>query len=263
MILSSSRSRQPTPSPRTPIAVTFARGVIVAGILLTLVSAVIRLTWRYQYSIPKPVRELLVVNKEISILSWLSISVMFVLGLTCIVAGRLERRRGWYPIAALFIFLSMDDSTTLHERIGWLLTSANGDSPVYWWVRVLGPILAVLGLFTFVFLWKRYADNLRSRLTTLAGFGCLGLALLCEIPERFFHDSNLSWRGFSIERYTMHLEELCELVGPVLILIPIGVLVETLAVASIRDANERAPSERSPRLLPKPEPSEGQPEEVA
>ena len=223
----------------------------------------LRVTWRYQYSLPMPVRELLIVNKEISILSWLSIVVMFVLGLACLAAGRLERRRAWYPIAALFIYLSMDDSTTLHERIGWLLTGANGDSPVYWWVRVLGPILAVLGLFTFAFLWKRYAGNLRSRLTTFAGFGCLGLALLCEILERFFHNSNLRWRGFSIERYTMHLEEFCELVGPVLILIPIGILIENLTVAAIERAAEPQPIKRSPRLLPNAKPSDEQPKEVA
>lgn len=246
--------RSPAPpnalSKRRPVATRFARAVLIAGLLLTLVSASLQLSWSIKPAVPKPLQDLLIVNRDISILSWLTLTVMFVLGLSCLAAARLDRRPGWLPIGALFLFLSMDDCTTLHERLGWLLESAKGDSPVYWWLRVLGPILAVLGLFTFGYLWRRFADDLRARVTTLAGFGCLALALGCELVERRLAHSPWRLRGFPLARYTVHVEELLELVGPMLILIPIGVLLERLIVAAIledaaRDEELAAESARS------------------
>ncbi len=245
-----SRSPAPAPHPsaskrRLPIAVIFGLWVFAAGLLLTIVSAVLRLTWRFDDLFPAALRPLFIVNQEFSILSWLSITVVSVLGLSCLAAARLDRRRGWYPIALLFLYLSMDDFTTLHERIGWLLTGANGDSTVYWWIRVMGPILAIIGLFTFAFLFRRFRGDRRAQLTTLLGFGMLALALMCEIPERFFSESSFRLRGFKITRYTVHLEEFCELIGPVLILVPIGILVERLIVEATGVGNRSTRSLQS------------------
>ena len=105
---------------------------------------------------------------------------------------------GWGLIAALFIYMGIDDATALHERIGTLfselVTAPDGRAdpgfmgqlydkfPSYSWQLVLGPFVAAAGIFVIAFL-TRQLPSLRLKVLMLVAFGLFAMAIGMDFIE--------------------------------------------------------------------------------
>ena len=105
---------------------------------------------------------------------------------------------GWGLVSALFIYMGVDDATTLHERVGTLfselVTGPDGGPdpgflgrlddvfPSYSWQLVLGPFAAAAGLFVIVFL-TRQLPTLRLKILMLTAFGLFAVAVGIDFVE--------------------------------------------------------------------------------
>ena len=99
---------------------------------------------------------------------------------------------GWGVLTGIFFFIGLDDGVKLHERLGsifsYLVTDSYGEAdpslfgqiydvfPSYSWQLAVGPVFAVMGLFTVIFLIRHLSST---RLTTLAMIA-IGLFVVAE-----------------------------------------------------------------------------------
>ena len=210
------------------------RGTWVLWLLLVIAHVATQLTWRFRYSVPEDLRPLLNMSDEQSLLTWLTVCMGFVLGVSCLLAWRLTQQLGWLAVGALFLYISFDDATMLHERIGWMIERKEGYGDVYRWVQWIGPVYGLAGIAAFSFLWKVFRGNIDSRRRVFAAFACLGMALVFEVFEHPLHESSMGWRGFSIERYTILIEESLELLAPAILFSAIGGFFEKRYLESYR-----------------------------
>jgi len=179
------------------------------------VHALLSLTWRFAH-LPVQLRAIFRAASEDSLITWTSIVSMFLLGALCLVLGRLEGSRGWQFSGLFFLFLSMDDEAQLHERLGWLSEVRGG--PVYHWVIVILPLIAVAGIATFVHIWHSTGSAKSLRPRVLLAYGLWFFALALEASEKAVANADLRLRGFPAQEYTKFVEETCEMVAPVILL---------------------------------------------
>ena len=192
----------------------FAITVMLGGI-----HALLDLTRKFRTALPGPLREVFLIHMEQSIATWLTVFVTAAVGMLCISAGIKSARRGWYGVGALFLYLSMDDAVGLHERVGWVIEGRIGqDGFSFRWIQFMGPFIAVAGVAAFAFLWRRFRRCARGRVYLLMAFGMLGTALGFEVFEKFLDESPMRLRGFVLAKYSILLEECCELMAPMLLL---------------------------------------------
>ena len=206
------------PTRRVPLADKLVWFGVGTTVVLGGIHAGLELTWRFRHAIPAELREVFLINQEQSIATWLTVFMTALLGLLCLSRGLATRRRGWYVVGGLFLYLSMDDATMLHERVGWIANGQLGDGFSFRWVQVLGPVFAVAGLLAFAFLWREFRGCTKARLRMLAAFAMLGSSLVVEVFEKFFTQSGMRFRGLPVSRYTIWLEECAELLAPALLL---------------------------------------------
>lgn len=144
------------------------------------------------------------------------------------------KARGWAFLAGVFLFLSIDDGSKLHERVGtWFHASAHaGDSvagmlmekhPSYSWHVVLGPIFAVIGLFLLVFAWRAFRSPL-PKVLFVTGLSLLGLAQGMDFLEGIEAVVEYVARALSVSNYAVHHfsksgEEFLEMLGQTLLLV--------------------------------------------
>jgi hypothetical protein len=196
--------------------------------------AMLELTWRWRDALPPGMRPVFLMHDEHGISTWVTVQLNALVGLTAVFLGLRGATRAWYLIAALFLYLSVDDATMFHERVGWFVEARIGHGFSYRWVQVMGPLLAAAGLASFAFLWHqaRAVGGCRGRLWI--GYSMLALALGLEVLERGLSKSALAWRGFSIDKYLIPIEESLELLAPALILTCLLRLVESKAARDER-----------------------------
>jgi hypothetical protein len=212
------------------------RPIFAFGGLLAGVHVWVELTWRGRHSTPNELVPVLAMNSEQGIVTWLTVSLTFAVGACAVGLGALERRRAWFAVGALFLYLSADDHAMIHERIGWLVQGSFGSTGIYAWILVLGPVFAVLGLLCLHWLWRALSEDPRGRRRACTAFACMAVALLFELAEKALADSGLRLRGFTANRYTIPLEELLELAAPALLLATFGARLEH-RLAERRDAH--------------------------
>lgn len=170
-------------------------------------------------------------NDEATVAVWFASFQLLLLAAACLLAawlddarlGRLACRRGWKASAALFAFMSVDETGGLHELFGHAMRVLARNVPLSvpeWWAI---PYTIALGLF-FAFAGRRLA-RLPGRLALLAGGGASWLiAQFFEHGERF---------GYVLD---VALEEGFELLGGTLILAAVGSLVIRLVRQQRRGA---------------------------
>ena len=128
-------------------------------------------------------------------------------------AGSAWRRRGWLVVALFFSYITIDDGSRLHERVGTAVglvmdgwTRTSGEKlvdlfPSYTWQLVYLPSFALLGLFTLCFLWNVLEPNY-SRLMILIGMGCFVVAVGMDFLEGLQEESRFnpySWIARSVD----------------------------------------------------------------
>jgi len=144
------------------------------------------------------------------------------------------KARGWAFLAGVFLFLSVDDGSKLHERVGtWFKSTARGSNsvaralieghPSYTWHIALGPVFAIIGLFLLVFVWKALRPPVL-RMLFLAGLACLAVAQGMDVLEGV--DAVMEYLAglFSVSNYTIRhfaksAEEFLEMFGQALLLV--------------------------------------------
>ena len=209
-----------------PVTRRCFRALLAGAAGIIGVHVVIHLTWLLHRQVPEHVESLFDIAKEYSVATWLTVAVWFVLGGICFGLASRRRQRGWYLLGALFVYLSLDDSTMLHERIGWMNGKLAEPAGMYAWLVVLGPVFLLVGAAALRFLWTACASDPRARAWIVAVFLGLGTALLIEVTEREVAQSALRWRGIRLVKYTMTIEETLELLAPILMFGCLGRLLE-------------------------------------
>lgn len=189
--------------------------VLVWDLALVLLGALQELSWRLRGA-PQSLQDLLRVANEDGLITWTSVATMFAAGACCLVLGVQRARRGLIAAGAFFIYLSLDDGLQVHERLGdWV-----GESgfEVYNWVLFVMPVIALLGLLALFQLWHATGRDPLARRRVWLAYGMWGLALACEVIERPLRLTGMHWRGISLHRYSMVLEESLELLAPLVML---------------------------------------------
>jgi len=215
-----------TPEPATPLARAAFRLILGAGLVLVLAHGVLYLSWTFRNALPPEAKDLFDVKSERGFVTWLTVVTNALVGVCCLVLGALDRSRAWYGTGAFFLYLSCDDATLLHERIGWLAKPLLGEQKVFVWVMVLGPILALMGLAVFLHLWRSSGRGSGFRRCLVMAFGMLAMAILLEVCEKPLTSSGVTLNAFPLWGYTTPIEELLELAAPALLLGCIGGMLE-------------------------------------
>lgn len=202
-------------------ALLLARTLIGLGLLLTAIHVWFHLTWLGMHGSPDDLLLWTDLRWDLGPFSWVSWVALGSVGVVAWRAGTGQPRREWWGFkltGGLFTYLALDDAFTVHEHVGALAEAAWPELRVYGWIILMLPVFAVVGLASFVFLARAcWPDPARRRLL-IAGFGCMGLAVLLEICERQLYQTGLRYRGFLLTDYQQTLEELLELIGPALLL---------------------------------------------
>lgn len=138
-------------------------------------------------------------------------------------------RPAWLVFAALFLFLSFDETSQLHERLDWLMSglaeegqtatpleSQDGDQlPFYKYLLIYVPVLAVLGLAMAWFVISRFRNSMTA-LMFLLGMGLLGMKLVIESFEKW--SLSTIWFDHSIYLETVIVEMSCLFTGATIII---------------------------------------------
>jgi len=210
----------------TPLTRQVVRWVIVAALLAVAAHGAVHLDWSNRERIPAEVADLFDVKSEQGLLTWLTLVTNFLLGATCIALGGIRRSSAWKACGAFFVYLSCDDATMMHERVGWLLQPILPEQELFLWVLVLGPLFVCAGVAVFLHLWSNARGERGGRARVFVAFAMLAGAIALEVVEKPLASSGQTLRGFPLWAYTTPLEELLEVAAPALLLAFVGRLLE-------------------------------------
>jgi hypothetical protein len=180
-----------------------------------------------------PIRQLVDVAGEQNLPTWFAVVVLGLAAAVHLLAAGFARVAGqpvwrlWVVSAVVIAALSLDDATSLHERLDGLGRAAGADSFPFAWV-LPGAVLGLAVAASLLLLARRLRGEARWAL--VAGLALLiGAALGMETVNGAILEAQGPSRWFVVGT---HLEELAEMCGGVLLLR--GGLA-ALAVRSTRD----------------------------
>ena len=166
--------------------------------------------WLYQYG------ELANINREANIPTWFSASILLVLALLLFLTT-LHRRSngqpwlGWAGLTAIFTYISMDETGTIHEKLTPILQEQLELTGYFYfgWVVVGLAAVLVVGLVYLPFV-KRLPPRIRN-LFILAAVLYVGGALVVESisANLWFHNDGTSLQFSAVGT----LEEWMEMLG--------------------------------------------------
>jgi hypothetical protein len=227
------------------ITVRPARLVLVllaVTLVLTLLSLIVNVMWVKQWRGAETAVELFSVDREGSIPTWWSALMLVATGGLTWLVSRSRRHTGWkerlawWTLIAGFVFLSIDESCMLHERIGRKVQLKGSLHHARWILLWLPPALLVAG----VILWQLWRVSSRFVLGITVGVlvflsGAVGVETLnakyryeaetLARQEAMPVDATTTapplrdWRkgpSFYPYLYGMALEEFLEMLGPVI-----------------------------------------------
>lgn len=134
------------------------------------------------------------ITREDSLANWFSsmqalLVAFVVLGIAFLTRLKKAKKMdsaGWFILAFLFAFISMDDGSKFHERVGttftnWMETTGFDALPTYGWQIILGPVFAVIGIYALWFLWSRFIK--KERMLFILAIVLMGLAVGLDFVE--------------------------------------------------------------------------------
>lgn len=175
------------------------------------------------------------ITREDSLANWFSTMQTLLVALVLFIIAWLSQSKsnkkkkdhiGWWILGFFFAFMSLDDGSKLHERIGtafkdWaeVNTSADGFlSPFlssYGWQIALGPFFIAIGFYMIWFLWKQLKKN---RLFPL--FALAFLLLVTAVGMDFLEGMNLPGINTHSVKHTLKvIEEFFEMFANTVLLI--------------------------------------------
>ena len=143
------------------------------------------------------------------------------------------KRFTWPAVALLFTGLSMDETSTAHERLATvLMSSGEGDSlrtrllggdsakDAFAWPVLFAPVIVAVIYFLVSALYSRMKSDRRSLWLGIAGCTAFVAAVLLEGPAVYFSPPIAAWGEAEVARYTLFAvaEETAEIAGTTLML---------------------------------------------
>lgn len=171
-------------------------------------------------------------NRESSIPTWYSSGLLFFAAMLFALIGaykRAQRHRyipHWLGLAAIFLYLSLDEAAAIHEKLSIPLQEAlNVTGYLYFaWVIAALPLLALFGL-----VYLRFLFHLPARIRLLfiaAGVIYIGGALLIEaVSANQWYLNQGSNLVYSI---IGNMEELCEMLGVITLIYALLLYIEQI-----------------------------------
>lgn len=168
-------------------------------------------------------RRIFNIAREQSVPTWFASLQAFGIAVTGWALGRVTGRKGWYWVGLFFLYISIDDAATIHERVGTTLDdnlegwSFLANYPSFAWQVVVAPVLAV-GLFaSALYIWIR-RPNPKSRLLVFVGLAAFAVAQGIDFLEGI-EDLFLNWSEelevteYSVGHSLRTTEEMLEMLG--------------------------------------------------
>jgi hypothetical protein len=218
-------ARDPGEKERDELSLRMRPRAIIAAVVVVMVAlevAVLLLDYHVNYARFTEIgglRRMCNITREDGVASWLAVTqttlVAATLWLMVAVTRSRGRRRlvvaGWVVMALFFSYMSLDDGSKLHERVGsavveiserpppegeptsWL-TELVELFPSYGWQLVFLPAFGAMGLFTLVFLWSELALPAERRLVVVA-IGLFVLAVGLDFIEGLEEDH--AWNAYT------------------------------------------------------------------
>lgn len=186
------------------------------------------------------VRGFFELSKEGNAPTWFSSFLFTLIGLACGAIYFAEKftspssaaadrtRPAWLLFAALFLFLSFDETSQLHERLDWVMSgyseggqamTPSGDQdadglPFYKYLLIYVPALGALGLAMTWFVVHRFQHSVTAFLF-LFGMALLGMKLVIESIEKW--SLSMTWFDHSVYLETVIVEMSCLFTGATII----------------------------------------------
>jgi len=214
--------------------------LLVSEALLALLHIIFN--WGLIGSIPKNISRLFHVGRERSLPTWFSVSQLTLFALILILIFLLKRYRSvhsrgnwlWFIFAAGALFLSLDESAGIHEKLGSLMKSHVFDDarkgtflymlkqfPSYYWPVVYVPIVVPIGIFLGVYFWHTLGPARSWAIGGMVIF-LIGAVVLDYLEGRY---GNSGHHRIAMDMFGMHfrfdiflLEELMEMIGITMII---------------------------------------------
>jgi len=192
------------------------------------------------------IRRLFNLARESTIATWFGATQAVLVGLTLFAIALAHRARGasrwtvagWIFIGLFFVFVAMDDSAEIHERVGLAIKQAFAQDAaaqpawVRWvlrfdnfgWQMFLMPLFGAMGLFMFVFVFRELRAH-RLLPYFLAGLGMWVVAVALDFVDGIRDAEGRPGgvyatmaRGMDVQRYTLShvsriVEEFLEMLG--------------------------------------------------
>ena len=143
-------------------------------------------------------------DAEGTIASWFSSMQLFCVAAVAAYCAWRERRRGWWWLSGLFLYISVDETAGFHEVIGNLLERRLSiplfppGSPLYWLLAFF-PLIGFAVWYVGKFLSKDFQGRTGPRVLAWAGLAIWLEALLIE-SAWVFHESpivvRVGWEEF-------------------------------------------------------------------
>ncbi|MGI9509284.1 MAG: hypothetical protein ACR2QJ_08045 [Geminicoccaceae bacterium] len=185
-------------------------------------------------------REFFSLNKEGNAPTWFSSLLFLLIGLSCgaiyfaeryaPLGSELLRKTSpfWLLFSFMFIFLSFDETSQLHERLDWIMSGlseggrpseASGDLasqqlPFYRYLLIYIPVLGALGMAMAWFVIRRFQHPV-SALLFFIGMSCLAMKLMIESVEKW--SLSMTWFGHKVYLEAVIVEMTCLFIGAILI----------------------------------------------
>jgi hypothetical protein len=166
---------------------------------------------------PARVLDLFSVNLEESLPTWFSTINLFLAAclLAWIAAGkRVQGESGsgyWIGLALIFLYLSMDEGSAIHETASGPMQDAFNTSGFleFGWLMLGVPLVALFGI-VYVRFWWRLPARTRLLFVVAAGLYVGGAVVIESISaNQYSQDGGSSFRYLAIAT----VEELCEMLG--------------------------------------------------
>lgn len=176
--------------------------------------------------------ELFNLDGELTLPAWLESTLLLAAALLMAMSGTAARRHDprnalpWFILAAVFVFLSADESMQIHERLSIVVNSFGTFTGIlsFSWVVAMTPIVALIGLLYVPFL--RRLPSPAGRRLVVAGIVFVLGAIGCEmIGGWLVSQGDQGWR-YALE---IAAEETLEIAGVVL---AIGAVLDYLRLVA-------------------------------
>jgi hypothetical protein len=183
-----------------------AREAVVALSVVTafVVAAFVFVLWFHAYVAPIPrIRAFLNVNGEANFPAWWNATLLLAVAFCALVARVQEpdkaRRRAWLLVAVAGLLMSMDEITSLHERMGGPVRYVGINTPTFDWL-VPGVVIAAAGFLLLVRLGRALPRPTRG-LLLLALTGYAGGAIGVEALNGVLREGRILyyWIGTAVE----------------------------------------------------------------